>query len=132
MLWVELIQWKLSQKEGLEVSDVVVLIDRQQGGKAHLQNGGIQLHAAFTLTFIVETLVQKQLLTPDVAQSVKTFIAENQTTAAVAGVTLTRAGHSLPASSFVDQSQGITCFQSVEKSCKWQFHLTRQWPTEWH
>lgn len=69
------------------MSDVVVLIDRQQGGKAHLERGGIQLHAAFTLTFIVDTLVKKQLLTSDVADSVKTFLAENQTTAAVAGVT---------------------------------------------
>eukprot|EP00892_Ulva_mutabilis_P008888 jgi/Ulvmu1/6371/UM299_0001.1 len=73
------------QKEGLEVSDVVVLIDREQGGKAHLEKGGIKLHAAFTLTFIVDTLVANQLLSPDIADSVKKFIAANQTTSAVAG-----------------------------------------------
>lgn len=92
------------------MSDVVVLIDREQGGKAHLQNGGIQLHAAFTLTFIVNTLVKKQLLTADVAESVKTFIAENQTIAAVAGTkSFTQAGHSLPVSSLLHQSTAACC-----------------------
>lgn len=73
------------QNEGLEVSDVVVLIDRQQGGRQHLNRNNMELHAAFTLTFIVETLEKKQLLSSEVVQAVKKFIAENQTTAPVAG-----------------------------------------------
>lgn len=43
-------------------------------------------YAAFTLSFIVDTLEAKGLLTADVVKSVKTFIAENQTTAPVAGI----------------------------------------------
>jgi uridine monophosphate synthetase len=73
------------QKEGLEVSDVVVLIDRQQGGREHLKRNNMELHAAFTLTFIVETLQTKGLLSSEVVEAVKTFIAENQTSAPVAG-----------------------------------------------
>jgi hypothetical protein len=45
-------------------------------------------YAAFTLSFILETLQAKGLLAPEVVSSVKKFIAENQTTSAVAGVLL--------------------------------------------
>jgi uridine monophosphate synthetase len=76
----------LVQEVGLKVSDVVVLIDREQGGREHLLKSGLQLHAAFTLSFIVTTLMQHHLLSAEVVDAVKTFIAENQTTAAVAGV----------------------------------------------
>ena len=73
------------QEVGLTVADVVVLIDREQGGRAHLDKHGLQLHAAFTLSFIVDTLLAHKLLSEEVVTSVKTFIADNQTTAAVAG-----------------------------------------------
>jgi orotate phosphoribosyltransferase len=39
----------MPQKEGLKVSDVVVLIDREQGGRARLASQNLQLHSAFTL-----------------------------------------------------------------------------------
>ena len=38
----------------LKVSDVVVLIDREQGGASRLAADGLRLHAAFTLSFILE------------------------------------------------------------------------------
>jgi uridine monophosphate synthetase len=69
------------QEVGLEVSDVVVLIDREQGGREHLRRNSLTLHAAFTLSFIVDTLLSKGLLTAGVVDSVKRFIAENQTSA---------------------------------------------------
>jgi hypothetical protein len=75
----------LVQEVGLKVSDVVVLIDREQGGAAHLAKHSLRLHAAFTLSFIVNTLLAHRLLTNEVADAVKAFVAENQTTSAVAG-----------------------------------------------
>ncbi|GJP32251.1 hypothetical protein CLOM_g6108 [Closterium sp. NIES-68] len=64
---------------GLNVTDVVVLIDREQGGAAHLAARGLRLHAALTLTHVVTALVKHGKLTNDVAESVTKFIAENQT-----------------------------------------------------
>ena len=67
------------QKEGLKVSDVVVLIDREQGGRARLASQGLRLHSAFTLTYILDTLLRHGLVTDDVAAKVKQFVADNQT-----------------------------------------------------
>lgn len=67
------------------MSDVVVLIDREQGGRAHLKAHSLGLHAAFTLSFIVDTLLAHGKLDAGVVESVKKFVAENQTKAAVAG-----------------------------------------------
>jgi uridine monophosphate synthetase len=64
---------------GLKVSDVVVLIDREQGGRARLASQNLRLHSAFTLTYILDTLARHGLVTPDVVQAVKAFIADNQT-----------------------------------------------------
>jgi uridine monophosphate synthetase len=46
------------QVEGLKVTDVVVLIDREQGGEAHLQKNGLALHAAFKLSQLLDVLVK--------------------------------------------------------------------------
>ena len=66
---------------GLKVSEVVVLIDREQGGSAHLAARGLKLYSALTLSHVVATLVKHGKLSADVAESVRKFIAENQTTA---------------------------------------------------
>ena len=43
-----------AQHEGLVVSDVVVLINREQGGAARMASNGLALHSAFTLSFILQ------------------------------------------------------------------------------
>ena len=67
------------QAEGLKVSDVVVLIDREQGGAARMASNNLRLHSAFTLSFIIGVLLRHSLVTEQVAQDVKAFIAGNQT-----------------------------------------------------
>ncbi len=42
---------------GLKVQDVLVLIDREQGGQAELESYGVKLHAVITLTEILDALV---------------------------------------------------------------------------
>ena len=67
------------QAVGLKVSDVVVLIDREQGGGARLASHGLCLHSAFTLTFILETLLRHGKIDPRTAAAAKEFVAKNQT-----------------------------------------------------
>ncbi len=43
-----------AQEVKLKVSDVVVLIDREQGGESRLASDNLRLHAAFTLSYILE------------------------------------------------------------------------------
>lgn len=64
---------------GLNVSDTVVLIDREQGGSDNLANNGIALHSALKLTQMVDVLVKHGKLSAEIADSVRRFIAENQT-----------------------------------------------------
>ena len=68
---------------GLKVTDVVVLIDREQGGPQTLAKHGLKLHAALKLTQIVEVLVRHGKVTEEVAAAVKKFLAENQTSVSV-------------------------------------------------
>ena len=42
------------QAVGLKVTDVVVLIDREQGGPQRLKESNLTLHSAFTLTAILK------------------------------------------------------------------------------
>lgn len=67
------------EQVGLKVTDVVVLIDREQGGEARLADDNLKLHSAFTLSYILDTLVKHTLVGADVQAKVKQFIADNQT-----------------------------------------------------
>ena len=64
---------------GLAVRDVVVLIDREQGGEARCASNGLRLHSAFTLSYILDVLTSKGLVKESVAASVREFVAANQT-----------------------------------------------------
>lgn len=67
------------QKEQLVVRDVVVLIDREQGGEQHLAANGLRLHAAFKLSAMLDVLQKHSLVTDATADAVRAFIAGNQT-----------------------------------------------------
>src|SRR4051812_24948567 len=59
------------EHEGLTVSDIVVLIDREQGGKANITSKGKHLHSVLTITQIIEVLIQEKRITTEIANSVK-------------------------------------------------------------
>lgn len=52
------------EEAGLEVRDIVVLIDREQGGGEELEKQGYRLHAAFTLRQMVEVLRHREKISP--------------------------------------------------------------------
>ena len=66
------------QLEGLKVTDVVVLVDREQGGKKHLQTKGYNLHSVITISEMLEVLKTENKLEKEMVEKVKTFIQSNQ------------------------------------------------------
>jgi uridine monophosphate synthetase len=60
---------------GVAVSDVVVLIDRQQGGPENLAAAGYRLHAALTLSQIVEALAASGRMTAAQADAVRNYLS---------------------------------------------------------
>lgn len=67
------------QQVGLEVSDVVVLIDRQQGGEANLAANNMKLHAVLPLSTVLDVLLKHGKMDEKLANTVREFVAANQT-----------------------------------------------------
>jgi len=60
--------------EGLIVEDVVVLLDREQGGRADLAAHGIRLHAALTLRDVTASLERQGLISSEQARRVRDYL----------------------------------------------------------
>lgn len=65
--------------EELIVEEVVVLVDREQGGKKFLESKGIKVHALCTISQIINELLKEEKINESTAQSVKQFIKNHQT-----------------------------------------------------
>jgi uridine monophosphate synthetase len=66
------------EEEGIVVQDALVLIDREQGGKANLIDKGYQLHSVFKITEIIDILAASEKIDKRTAAEVKEFIKSNQ------------------------------------------------------
>ncbi|XP_067891445.1 uridine 5'-monophosphate synthase [Heterodontus francisci] len=65
------------RKEGLKVTDAVVVLDREQGGRARLEEEGIRLHSVCSLSKLLEILNGQGKIDCEIVESVKTFIRKN-------------------------------------------------------
>lgn len=65
------------ENEGITVSDIVVVLDRQQGGKEILENKGFRVHTLFTISEVCAMLKEEGHLTDDEVERINDFLAGN-------------------------------------------------------
>jgi orotate phosphoribosyltransferase len=63
---------------GLKISDIVVLVDREQGGGRLLEEKGYKLHSVIGINEILDILKDEKKITEDDYRKSKKFIAEAQ------------------------------------------------------
>jgi uridine monophosphate synthetase len=61
-------------EEGLRVTDVLVLVDREQGAKEVMAGRGITLHSLFTMTEMLYHAVNRQIITPERFELVRAYL----------------------------------------------------------
>ena len=66
------------EKEGLKVSDIVVVLDRQQGGKELLEQKGYRVHTLFTITEVVKILHEAGEIDNEQVAKIHDFLAGKQ------------------------------------------------------
>jgi uridine monophosphate synthetase len=62
------------KEAGLSVTDVVVLVDREQGGRAELAAAGLTLHAALTVSQLLDALVRHGRIADTVRSDVRSAL----------------------------------------------------------
>lgn len=66
------------REAGLVVEDVLVLVDREQGGRQALETRGYRVHAVFTITDLLNRWQQTGQLSPALADEIRTYLAANR------------------------------------------------------
>lgn len=66
------------RSSGLHVTDAVVFLDREQGGRQILQREGITLHSVIDITKLLEILHNEGKINSKIVEEVKEFLSENQ------------------------------------------------------
>ena len=64
------------EEAGLTVRDVLVLIDREQGGAQDLADRGYRLHTVLRLPEMVDTLEEAERISPEKAREVVEYVRE--------------------------------------------------------
>ena len=64
--------------EGIQVQDVVVIIDREQGGRVNIEGRGCRLHSVMTISEVVGVLVDEGKVSGEKGEEVMSFIRANR------------------------------------------------------
>lgn len=65
------------EKAGLKVKDVIVLINYEKGGDQTLKKRGYKLHSLFTVSDIIESLAEANVINPAMAEKARQFLASS-------------------------------------------------------
>ena len=65
------------ENEGISVSDIVVVLDRQQGGKEMLESKGYRVHTLFTISEVCTILKEENHLSDDEVARIDDFLKGN-------------------------------------------------------
>lgn len=65
------------ENEGITVSDIVVVLDRQQGGREILESKGFRVHTLFTISEVCSMLREEGHLSDDEVGRINDFLAGN-------------------------------------------------------
>jgi len=66
------------EHEGLIITDIIVLLDREQGGRQHIQNKNYNLHAVITISELLSILLKNKKINEETFKKVQKFIKENK------------------------------------------------------
>lgn len=66
------------EKEGLKVKDIIVLLDRGQGGKGRVEERGYRLHSLFSIHTLLSLLEKEKCIPPQTVAQVQCFLKDNQ------------------------------------------------------
>lgn len=94
-----------------------MLIDREQGGEAHLAANGLKLHAAFKLSAMLDVLVAHGHVTEDVAAKVRAFIAANQTARPAAGAATSGGGAAKRPKRLTYETRAAAAKNAMARAC---------------
>ncbi len=62
----------------LKVQDILVLIDREQGGRAQLEQRGYKLHSVITISEMLDVLNENKKITPEQYDKTLNFLRETR------------------------------------------------------
>lgn len=71
---------EMLEKSGLVVTDIIAVIDRQQGGRERLNEQGYSVHSVFTMTELITHLLQAGKIDAQTAHAVIDYVAHTKAT----------------------------------------------------